>query len=215
MQQNHVTAIIPDLREILIRRALVLTVRRSKGTLFADPTNNDCSATEQGDAMKDRLGSVQACTRAHHLVLTAAVLIPAALLSCKVHAGGFDARYVAYQGDLNGDGRTDLYVKWTPQIVTMKWFRAVAADKGLTIDEQQLGLDIMHAHVMATDTDAFGIIHLLSKRQITDYHVRVFKSYGLPDYTFGGAPLGGKTGGGALEWFLGEWLWCPDCDRVP
>src|SRR4029079_8167996 len=94
VQQNHVPAIIPDLREILIRRALVLTVRRSKGTLFADPTNNDCSATEQGDAMKDRLGSVQACTRAHHLVLTAAVLIPAALLSCKVHAGGFDARYV-------------------------------------------------------------------------------------------------------------------------
>lgn len=100
-------------------------------------------------------------------------------------------------------------------LVTMKWLRAVAAHRGLTIDEQQLGLDIMHGHVDATDTDDSGIIHLLSKRQITEYHVEVFKSYGLPDYTFGGAPLGGRTGGGALEWFLGEWLWCPDCDRVP
>lgn len=100
-------------------------------------------------------------------------------------------------------------------LVTMKWLRAVAAHKGLTVNEQQLGFDIMHAHTATTDGDAYGIVHLLSKRQITDYHVAVFRSYGLPDYTFGGAPLGGATGGGFMEWFLGEWLWCPDCDRVP
>jgi len=101
-------------------------------------------------------------------------------------------------------------------LVTMKWLRAIAAARGQTVDEQQLGLDIMAAHVQTTDGDAFGIPHLLSKRQITDYHVDVFKSYGLPGYTFGGAPFGTESiGGGFFEWMLGDWMWCPDCDKVP
>jgi len=99
--------------------------------------------------------------------------------------------------------------------VTMKWLRAVAQARNLQIDEQQLGIEIMHAHVSATDGDSFGIPHLLSRRQITDYHVAVFKSHGLPDYTFGGAPFGGGVGGKMSEWLPATAIWCVDCDKVP
>lgn len=101
-------------------------------------------------------------------------------------------------------------------MVTMRWLRAVASHKGLQIDEQQLGLAIMDAHVAATDSDVFNIIHLLSKKQISDYHQDVFSDFGLPDYTFGGAPFGNDSPGGvAWERASGEIAWCPDCDKIP
>ena len=91
----------------------------------------------------------------------------------------------------------------------MKWLRAVASHRGLQIDEQQLGIEIMDAHIEETDGDTFGIIHLLSKKQITEYHQRVFD-------TFGGAPFGNDTSGGILwERVSGDVAWCPDCDKVP
>jgi hypothetical protein len=101
-------------------------------------------------------------------------------------------------------------------LITLKWLRAIANHRGQTIDEQQLGIEIMNGHVQTTDNDGAGIPHLLSKRQITNYHVDVFKRYGLPGYTFGGAPFGTESvSGGFFEWLLGDWLWCPDCDKVP
>jgi hypothetical protein len=100
-------------------------------------------------------------------------------------------------------------------MVTMKWLRAVAKEKGLTINETQLGYDIMHAHVSKTDGDTFNILGLLSKKQISDYHQQVFATYGLPDYTFGGSPLGGGWGGDLMRDFLGKATWCPDCDKLP
>lgn len=39
--------------------------------------------------------------------------------SLNLSAQGFDENYVVYQGDLNSDGRTDLYIKQKPQIVIL------------------------------------------------------------------------------------------------
>jgi len=74
----------------------------------------------------------------------------------------------------------------------------------------------LQKHVYVTTVDQNGIPHLLSKRQITDYHQEVFRSHGFPDYTFGGAPYGDDSlGGRAFEDFVGAAFWCPDCDKVP
>lgn len=39
-----------------------------------------------------------------------------ALLATPTYGAGFDEHYVAYYGDANGDGRTDIFLKWEPQI---------------------------------------------------------------------------------------------------
>jgi hypothetical protein len=101
--------------------------------------------------------------------------------------------------------------------VTMKWLRAVTVHEGVTIDEQQIGIEIMEAHADVTTQDNLGVIdHLLSPRQITDYHAEVFNEHSLPDSTFGGAPLGtDRWWGVGLEKALGYLVWCHGCDLSP
>jgi hypothetical protein len=52
--------------------------------------------------------------------MRASTMVAAALL-CLVanvaNAAGFEASYEVYQGDFNGDGRTDFYVREVPNIV--------------------------------------------------------------------------------------------------
>lgn len=38
------------------------------------------------------------------------------LLVSPAHGAGFDEHYIAYYGDANGDGRTDIYLKWEPEM---------------------------------------------------------------------------------------------------
>jgi len=100
--------------------------------------------------------------------------------------------------------------------VTMQWLRTVAAHVGVTINEQQLGYDIMHGHRQATDEDHVSIDALLSPTQISDYHQRVFRAHGLPDYTFGGAPFGNDSAPGKIwQDVTGALVWCPGCDIRP
>jgi hypothetical protein len=100
-------------------------------------------------------------------------------------------------------------------MVTMKWLRAVARQEGVTVNETQLGYDIMHAHVIKTDGDSYNILGLLSPKQISDYHREEFGKVGLPGYTFGGSPLGGGIIGDLTRDVTGAVQWCPDCDKVP
>jgi hypothetical protein len=100
--------------------------------------------------------------------------------------------------------------------VTMQWLRSIAQHKGIQFNEQQLGVEIMRAHVSTTVGDTYNIYFLLSKNQITNYHQDVFSARGFPDYTFGGAPYGDDTWGGRkVEDILGAAFWCPGCDNVP
>ena len=100
--------------------------------------------------------------------------------------------------------------------VTMQWLRTVAQHKGVSIDEQQIGYAIVHGHVLKTDEDVTSIPKLLSPQQITDYHVQVFQSFGLPAYTFGGAPFGTDGLPGRIwQDVSGFLVWCPGCDIAP
>ena len=100
--------------------------------------------------------------------------------------------------------------------VTMQWLRTVAQHKGVAIDEQQIGYAIVHGHVLKTDEDVTSIPKLLSPQQITDYHVQVFQSFGLPAYTFGGAPFGTDGLPGRIwQDVSGFLVWCPGCDIAP
>ncbi len=74
----------------------------------------------------------------------------------------------------------------------------------------------MGLHVETTNTDVHNIIGLLSKKQITDYHQIAFNAAGLPDITFGGAPLGNDSAiGKGIEWVTGTFIWCTGCDPLP
>lgn len=100
--------------------------------------------------------------------------------------------------------------------VTMEWLRDVADHEGVEIDENKIGLDIMDNHANVTMNDSIGTPHLLSKSQITDYHVEVFEDNDLPPNTFGGAPFGSdSTFGRVMEQVLGGTLWCIGCDPLP
>src|SRR6186713_729146 len=55
-----------------------------------------------------------------HMRTVTAFLLTLALscFSMSAYAGhGFDDRFTLRSGDLNGDGRTDLFLKWTPKMV--------------------------------------------------------------------------------------------------
>ena len=45
------------------------------------------------------------------------ILIPALLINSLGHSAGFDDKYKAHTGDLTGDGRVDIYLKHTPNLV--------------------------------------------------------------------------------------------------
>ena len=100
--------------------------------------------------------------------------------------------------------------------VTNNWLRKVAQDQNVSINEEQIGYDVMEAHEATTNNDIFGVIHKLSIRQVSEYHHEVFNSHGLPDYTFGGTPWGiGSPAADTLEDISGNRIWCEDCDPVP
>lgn len=83
------------------------------------------------------------------------------LLSSTVHAAGFDGRYVAYQGDLNGDGRTDLYVKWTPQIVPIPF-----DDLVIPVPTSKRG--VSDFVLQQTSSATFSLVSALSSAQLTN-----------------------------------------------
>ena len=79
---------------------------------------------------------------------------------------------------------------------------------GRAVDLNQVGIDIMRAHVDALDLDETGIIGLLSSRQVAIYHHAVFSNFGLPATTFGGTPITGTL----AETSLTAFIWCGGCD---
>ncbi len=71
---------------------------------------------------------------------------------------------------------------------------------GLAHVMENIGVDLMLEHVIAVDRFINPNIS-----QITDYHTDVFKSYGLPESTFGGTFF---FGNGQLTNVIAEWLKC-------
>ena len=74
-------------------------------------------------------------------------------------------------------------------------------------------LALARADAAAIRADIRGSPHLLSVRQITAYHWRVFERFGLPRQTFGGTPLFGQMW--EAEATNRAFEWCGSCDRVP
>ncbi len=80
---------------------------------------------------------------------------------------------------------------------------------GQSADLGVIRIDLMNAHIGATDADTEGVIGLLNPSQVYDYHQDVFGRYGLPSTTFGGSPLTGSR----LEADWTRRIWCSRCDQ--
>lgn len=76
------------------------------------------------------------------------------------------------------------------------------------LDFNEVRIELMKKHIEYTDNDNRGVPGLLNPRQATEYHHKVFESYGLPKNTFGGTMLSGSL----WEADLNRVFWCHKCD---
>ena len=82
---------------------------------------------------------------------------------------------------------------------------------GADVDLDALGVDLMRAHVVATDFDSHSISHHLNVEQIQRYHRPVFENHNIPM---------GAHGGTIFNIPADHWLnapartiYCPNCDK--
>ena len=78
---------------------------------------------------------------------------------------------------------------------TANWLAKI----GGATDLEALGVDLINAHIAATDRDTYGIPYNLGTNQIRDYHHSVFDDHGISPWAYGGKPGLG-------------WIYCPACD---
>jgi RHS repeat-associated protein len=76
---------------------------------------------------------------------------------------------------------------------------------------EQIRVSLMFADIAARAADRLGAPGLLSAGQIYDYHVSVFRRFGLPSTTFGGSQISGSRNEAlGTNSILG---WCRGCDK--
>ena len=79
---------------------------------------------------------------------------------------------------------------------------------GSELDLGAVRVNLVNAHIRATDADSLGVPGLLNPQQIARYHHDVFRDYGLPSTAFGGTPLTGSL----EEADRYRSVWCQGCD---
>jgi hypothetical protein len=77
-------------------------------------------------------------------------------------------------------------VVWDVNLVVIARVTVIAGRAALDREVNQIGMEIMRAHIVAVDT--FGSP---SAEQVARYHFQIFQAHGLPASTFGGAPISG------------------------
>ena len=81
----------------------------------------------------------------------------------------------------------------------------------MDVDLEALGVDLMHAHVIAVDGDTHSVHHYLNAEQIQDYHWPVFKDHGIPTGFYGGTLF--NIPAGSIFNSPVRALYCPTCDK--
>ncbi len=99
---------------------------------------------------------------------------------------------------------------WERASASYTWSRleSYISDNGLTVTMEQIGLKLVEAHINFVTKDRTSVNHLLSPKQISDYHHDVFHDYGIPKSYFGGTRFGN-----APNAYSGAW--CGGCDTRP
>lgn len=124
----------------------------------------------------------------------------------------FDSNDPVARTALIGWGEGDLVgASWFQrELANNTWNRleSYIARNNLTVTMEQLGVELARVHVDFVMADTQGIPHLLSPKQVADYHHSVFDEYGIPQSYFGGTRFGNSP-----KQF--RWLWCRGCDTSP
>jgi hypothetical protein len=94
-------------------------------------------------------------------------------------------------------------------------------DNGLNVTMDEIALELANMHARYVNLDDSGIHHLLSAKQVADYHHKVFADYGIPRYIFGGTmriipfPKMGRWEPPTLPDDAYAFFWCEGCDSTP
>jgi hypothetical protein len=82
---------------------------------------------------------------------------------------------------------------------------------GADVNLEALGVDLMRAHVRATDFDDHSIPHHLNAEQIRRYHWPVFENHNIPTGAYGGTIFNIP----ASHWLNApaRAIYCPNCDK--
>ena len=97
------------------------------------------------------------------------------------------------------------------------------SDHNLSVSMEEIGRQLARAHANAVALDEISIFHLLSPRQVADYHHEIFNKHGIPSYLFGGTlavpsvhfPVPGGWSQALFDANVYSSLWCEGCDTSP